>query len=54
MENLMISIGLAFVVFWALIEAFALAVTKAAIVTGVLFVILGLLIEGVPQFKRSP
>lgn len=49
----MISIGLAFVVFWAFIEVFALAISKAAVVTGVLFVILGLLIEGVPKFPRK-
>lgn len=50
----MVVIGLAWIVFWALLEVFAIAVIKAALVTGIIFVVAGLLLEGVPSVPRKP
>lgn len=54
MEDMMVTIGIAFAVFWALLEVFALAMVKAAIVTAAVFILLGLLIEGIPNYTRKP
>lgn len=48
----MVVTGIAFVLFWALVKVFTIELTLAAIVTGVVFILLGLLLEGVPSFRR--
>lgn len=54
LENIMVVIGLSFLVLWLLIVVFTLPVVKAVLITGILFIALGLLIEGVPTFHRKP
>lgn len=39
----MILIGLSWLIFWLLVEVFTVAVIKAALVTALVFIILGLL-----------
>lgn len=46
----MIAIGISWILFWALIKVFTIELTLAAIVTGIVFILLGLLL-GERPFK---
>jgi hypothetical protein len=48
----MLLVGLAFFVFWLLVEIFAVTLVKAALVTAIVFIVLGILTEGLPSFKK--
>jgi len=48
----MVAIGVSWVLFWALVRVFTIEVTLAAIVTGVVFILLGLLL-GERPWTRS-
>lgn len=50
----MLVIGISWLLFWGLVQIFAVELIKAALVVGVVFIILGLLTEGVPNFTRKP
>lgn len=40
----LVGVGVAFIVFWGLVEVFAITVTKSALVTGIVFILLGLVL----------
>lgn len=42
----MILVGISWVLYWALIDVFGINALKAALVTGIVFVLLGLAYEG--------
>lgn len=48
----MVVTGIAFILFWALIKVFTIELTLAAVVTGVVFILLGLLL-GERPFTRT-
>lgn len=48
----MLIIGLSWLVFWLLNDVFTVELIKAALVTGLIFLVLGLLVEGVPNLRR--
>lgn len=48
----MVVVGCSWVLYWLLVDTFNLDSLKAALVTGVVFIIAGLLVEGLPTFKR--
>lgn len=50
----MIFTGASFLLFWLLMDVFTLTVSKSALVTGIILIIAGLLIEGVPGIVRKP
>jgi len=50
----MLLIGLSWLVDWLLISVFNVELVKAALVTGLIFLVLGLLTEGVPNFHKRP
>lgn len=52
----MLYIGLGFLLDWVLMTVFNLEVMKSALITAVVFIILGLLVEGIPNGwpKRNP
>lgn len=50
----MIIVGVSWVLFWALVEAFKLEIVTAAIVTGVAFILLGLVLGERPVFEKRP
>lgn len=47
----MIEVGVSWILFWALVKVFSIEVTMAAVVTGVVFILLGLLL-GERPFTR--
>lgn len=49
----MLIVGLAFLVDWLLQDVFTVEAVKAALVTGIVFVLLGLLVEGMPNWRRN-
>lgn len=49
----MLIVGLSWLVYWLMVDVFSVETIKAALVTGLVFIILGLLVEGVPNWKRS-
>lgn len=48
----MIIVGVSWILFWALVKVFSVEVTLAAIVTGVVFILLGLVL-GERPFNRG-
>lgn len=48
----MVLVGLSFLVYWLLQEVFTVAPLKAALVTGLIFVILGLLVGERPWDRK--
>lgn len=48
----MLVIGVSWVVFWLLQDVFNVEEVKSALVTALIFVIVGLLTEGFPNWKR--
>jgi hypothetical protein len=44
--------GIAFFVFWLLIDVFTLTVVKAALVTALIFILIGILVEGYPFVRK--
>lgn len=50
----MLLIGVSWLLFWLLITVFLIEVVKAALVTAIVFIVLGLLLEGWPELKRRP
>lgn len=48
----MLIVGLSWLVFWLLINVFSVALDKAALVTAIIFIVLGLVSEGVPNLRR--
>lgn len=48
----MLIVGLSWLVYWLMVDVFSVEAIKAALVTGLVFIILGLLVEGVPNWKR--
>lgn len=48
----MLIVGLSWLVYWLMVDVFSVETIKAALVTGLVFIILGLLVEGVPNWKR--
>lgn len=49
----MLIVGISWLVYWLMIDVFSVETIKAALVTGIVFVLLGLLVEGMPSWKRS-
>lgn len=49
-------IGLSWIVFWMIIQVFAVELIKAALIVGIIFLVLGLLIDGIPNInlKKQP
>lgn len=50
----MLLIGLAFLVDWLLVQVFALDSLKAVLVTAIIFILLGVLVEGPDYYGRRP
>lgn len=48
----MVIIGLSWFVAWLLNVVFAVSLDKTLLVTALIFVLLGLLVDGVPSFKK--
>lgn len=48
----MLVVGLSWIVFWLLQDVFNVEEIKSALVTALVFIILGLVMEGVPNWKR--
>lgn len=48
----MLIIGLSWLVFWLLQDVFNIEEVKSALVTAIIFIVLGLITEGVPNWKR--
>lgn len=48
----MFIVGVAFLLFWIIVEVFVLTIAKAALMTAVIFLILGLLMNERPWEKR--
>lgn len=44
--------GLAFFVYWLLISVFSVVTDKAALITALVFLIAGLLVEGYPHLRK--
>lgn len=42
----MFLVGLSWFVFWLLLDVFTVAINKAALVTAIIFLVLGVLVEG--------
>lgn len=51
-ENHMLIVGLSWLVFWLLADVFTVELLKAALATGLIFVILGLLVGELPVIKK--
>lgn len=49
----MLVIGLSWLVFWLLQDVFNVEEVKSALVTAIIFIILSLITEGVPNWKRA-
>lgn len=50
----MLLIGLSWLLYWLLISVFVVEAVKAALIVAIVFILLGLLVEGAPAFKRLP
>jgi len=50
----MVLIGISWLVFWLLVEVFTVTLMHAALATALIFIVLGLLVEGVPPWERRP
>jgi hypothetical protein len=51
----MLLVGLSWLTFWLLIDVFTVEITKAALVTAIIFLVLGLLLDDGPNLKlRRP
>lgn len=48
----MLVVGLSWIVFWLLTSVFSVEVLKAALATGIIFVVLGLLVGESATFKK--
>lgn len=48
----MLIIGLSWLVFWLLQDVFSVEEIKSVLVTAIIFIVLGLITEGVPNWKR--
>lgn len=48
----MLIVGLSWFVFWLLINVFTMAIDKAALVTALIFIILGVVLEGRPVIDK--
>lgn len=48
----MLIVGISWLVFWLLADVFTVEVLKAALATGLIFVILGLLVGELPVIKK--
>ena len=48
----MILIGLSWIVFWLMADVLKVELLLAALITGIVFVVLGILFEGAPSFRR--
>lgn len=49
-----ILVGVSWIVFWTLIKVFKVEALDAALVTGVAFVLIGLVFDFAPRFTRRP
>lgn len=50
----MLVVGISWLLFWLLINVFNVVVDKAALITAIIFILAGLLLEGYPHFLRRP
>lgn len=48
-----ILVGASWLFYWALVDVFDIESLKASLVTGVVFVLVGLILGGVPNFSRD-
>lgn len=53
----MLIVGIAFLVFWLLVQVLAFEIVKAALITAIIFIVAGIFVEGLPndlKFTRKP